>query len=123
MLSRVTATGDASNAVAFAHVEASPAQWMVEVGLLSGTSDDRVVANQPLGQGVWHAADSTGYIALDLTEAIPPPETRIVEGIELSPKKERHCPLVDVRHYIKDSKKEQLLADSVKDFLRTHDLR
>lgn len=123
MLSRATDTDDASNTVAVAHVEAPLAQWKVEVDPLRRKSDDQVMANQAIGKGVWHAPDSTGYIGLDLTDDIPRQKMRTVEGIELSPKREYHCSLVDVHHYIKDPKKEQLIADGVHDFLRTHALQ
>jgi hypothetical protein len=48
---------------------------------------------------------------------------RTVEGIELCPKTERHCSLVDIRDYVGDRDEEQSIVDAVKDYLRDHDLR
>lgn len=80
------------------------------------------MANQEIGNGVWHDPIDTGYIGLDLTGDIPPQAPRTIEGIELFPKQEYHCSLIAVRKYV-DPAEEQTVADAVKDYLREHDLR
>jgi hypothetical protein len=94
-----------------------------ELDRAEDAADDSPMANIDLGKGVWHAADSTGYIALDLTDDIPDPAKRTVEGIELSPKTERHCSLVDIRDYVGDRDDEQSIVEAVKNYLQEHDLR
>lgn len=81
------------------------------------------MANHDLGKGVWRDPITTGCIMLDLKDDIPHEETRTIEGTTLSRKKEYHCSLVAVRKYIADPAKEQSIADAVKRYLRTHDLR
>lgn len=79
------------------------------------------MANQQLGQGVWHDAVGTGYIGLDLTADIPPQDMRTVDGIALYPKNEYHCSLVAVRKHV-DPAEGQSIADAIKDYLREHRL-
>jgi hypothetical protein len=84
---------------------------------------DPAMSNHDLGKGVWHDPVNSGYIGLDLTAMIPPQQTRTVEGARLCPKKEYHCSLVAVRKYIENPIREQAIVESVKVYLRTHDLR
>ena len=83
------------------------------------------MTTQQLGKGVWHDADGTGYIGLDLTDAISTQQEQIIGGNKLCPKDEYHCSLVDVRGYIGDDNlaKEKFIANAVNDYLRKHDLR
>ena len=81
------------------------------------------MAHHDIGKGVWHDPVDTGYIGLDLTARIPAQAMQTVGGIALLPKDEYHCSLVDVRHHIEGQGVEQYIADAVKNFLRTHDLR
>ena len=81
------------------------------------------MANHDIGKGVWHDPDKTGYIGLDVTADIPPQEMRTVEGAVLLPKDEYHCSLVACRDHTDDREEERSIANAVKDYLRTHDLR
>ena len=80
------------------------------------------MANLEIGKRVWYSAD-TGYISLDLTDALPDEDALTVEGTVLSPKRgEYHCSLVAIRKYVADSHGEQRIADAVKGYLQEHDL-
>lgn len=76
-----------------------------------------------LGHGVWYDAEGTGYVGLDLTADIPPPQPRTVAGVVLAPKSEYHCSLVALRRYIGDRARELSVAEAIKGFLGEHVLR
>lgn len=102
---------------------ANPTDKNDNVNPSTDEADRSPMTHHDLGSGVWHDLDGSGYIALDLTKGIERPQARTVEGIELSPKAEYHCSLVAVRTYLEDPAEERTIADAVKGFLQSNDLR
>lgn len=76
-----------------------------------------------LGRDVWYDADGTGYIAMNLTGAVPDPQPLTIDGVVMKPKGEYHCSIAAVPRYESDPAARGRIAAAVKEYLREHDLR
>jgi hypothetical protein len=81
------------------------------------------MTKQDLSKKVWYDPDANGYIGLDVSDDIPAQTKLTIESTELLPKSEYHSSLVAIRRYVDDREEEQSIADAVKGYLQSHDLR
>lgn len=93
------------------------------IAMLNKHVYNEAMAKQYLSKTIWYDPEENGYIGLDITADIPPQTEQSIDGTRLLPKNEYHCSLVAVRRYVDDTEHEQYIANAVRDFLVTHELR
>lgn len=64
-----------------------------------------------LTESVWYDPDVKNYVMLDVTDAITPPTSLMIDDVELLPKDEYHCTLVPVGKLLEDDFARVLLGD------------